>query len=297
MKASVGRIAFEALVWVAFLLFTLICVFPFYYIFINTISDNKLAETGKVLFLPVGIHLQNYVQVARIRGLVHAALVSVARTVLGTAFTLLGSSWLGYCLSKREMWMRKLSYRFVVVTLYFNAGLIPWFVTMKMLGLVNNFWAYVLPAIVSPFYLILFKTFIESIPEALEESAQMDGAGYVARYLRIILPLSTSILATIAVFASVGQWNSFVDTLFLMTKSNLFTLQFLLYQYLNEVNSIAALMRTSPQYGQTIDPSKLLNATSIRMTISMVVVIPILIVYPYFQRFFVKGIMIGAIKG
>jgi len=293
----VGAILFDVILWVFFALFTLACIFPFYYIFINTISDNRLAATGKILFLPRGIHLGNYVEVMRIRGLGQAALVSVGRTVLGTLFTLIGSSWLGYALSKREMLARRFAYRFVIVTMYFSAGLIPWFVTMKMLGMVNNFWAYVLPAIVSPFYLILFKTYIESIPEALEESAQMDGAGYLVRYLRVILPLSTSILATIAVFSSVAQWNSFIDTLFLMRRSSLYTLQFLLYQYLNEVNALAALMRSSPQFGQTIDPSRLLTATSIRMTISMVVVLPILLVYPYFQRFFVKGIMIGAIKG
>ncbi len=296
-RPRAGKIGFDLLNWLAFALFTIACAFPFYYIFINTISDNSLASTGKILFLPVGVHFRNYLEVAKVRGLARAALVSLGRTVLGTLGTLIGSSWLGYALSKREMRGRRFWYRFVVVTLYFNAGLIPWFVTMKMLGLTNNFWAYVLPFIVSPFYLILFKTFIEQLPEALEESAQLDGAGYLVRYIRIILPLSGSILATIAVFSSVTQWNSFIDTLFLMRRSNLYTLQFLLYQYLNEVNALAALMRSSPQFGQTIDPSRLLTATSIRMTISMVVVLPILLVYPYFQRFFVKGIMIGAIKG
>lgn len=288
--------AFYIANYLIFTLFTLICVFPFYYIFINTISDNHLVATGKILFLPVGIQFENYRQIFQLRGLANAALISVLRTVLGTIFTLVGSCFLGYTLSKPEMWRRKFWYRFVIVTMYFNAGLIPWYVTMKNLGLTNNFWAYVLPGIVSPFFLILFKTYTESIAASLEESAALDGAGYLVRFFRIILPLATPIIATIAVFASVGQWNAFLDTVFLMKQAKFFTLQYVLYQYLNEVNAIAATLRNSPT-AQHLDPSKLLTPVSIRMTISMVVVLPILCVYPFFQRFFVKGIMIGAVKG
>ena len=296
IKKAPSDLVFQICNYALFTLFTLICVFPFYYIFINTISDNHLVKTGKILFLPVGLHFTNYVQVFKMRGLGNATLISVARTVLGTTFTLIGSCFLGYTLSKTEMWKRKLWYRFVVITMYFNAGLIPWYVTMKNLGLTNNFWAYVLPGIVSPFFLILFKTYVESIPASLEESAQLDGAGYLMRFFVIVLPLAVPIIATIAVFASVGQWNSFLDTVFLMKQSKLFTLQYVLYQYLNEVNAIAATLRNSPT-AQNLDPSKLLSPVSIRMTISMVVVLPILFVYPFFQRFFVKGIMIGAVKG
>jgi putative aldouronate transport system permease protein len=295
-RLTVGNAAFNAANYFLLALFTLMCVFPFYYIFINTVSDNDMVAKGKILFWPVGLQFQNYVQVFQIRGLGQAALVSLGRTVAGTACTLLGSSFLGYALSRREMWKRRLWYRYVVVTMYFNAGIIPWFVTMKLLGMVDNFLAYVLPALVIPFYLILFKTYIEQIPASLEESAQVDGAGYLLRYVRIILPLSLPILATIAIFSSVGQWNSFIDTLFLMRKSALYTLQFLLYQYLNEVNALAAALRQSPM-AANMDPSKLLTPTSIRMTISMIVVLPILFVYPFFQRFYVKGIMIGAVKG
>ena len=171
-RLTVGAVAFNVANCLVFALFTFICVFPFYYIFINTISANNLASTGKILFLPRGIHFQNYATVFKIRGLARAAYISAARTMLGTTFTLLGSSFLGYALSRREMWGRKLWYRLVVVTLYFNAGLIPWFITMKLLGLLDSFWAYVLPSIVGPFYLILYKTYIEQIPASLEESAQ-----------------------------------------------------------------------------------------------------------------------------
>lgn len=248
--------------------------------------------------LPKGIHFGNYVEILKIKGLDNSALISLGRTVLGTLGTLIGTCFLGYALSKQELWKRKFWYRFVIITMYFNAGIIPWYINMKNLGMLNNFWAYVIPSIVSPFSLILFKTYVESIPSSLEESADLDGAGYLKKFFIIIIPLSKPIIATIAVFSAVGQWNSFMDTLFLMTDSDLYSLQFMLYQYLNEANALADTLRqAASQGGSNIDVSALLTPTSIKMTVSMVVVIPILLVYPFFQRFFVSGIMIGAVKG
>lgn len=296
-KSSANNLLFSIINTAIFLIFTFLCVFPFYYIFINTISNNELASAGKILFYPKGIHLQNYIEVLQLKGIGQAALVSVARTVLGTLLTLLGASFLGYAFSKPEYWKRKFWYRFVVIAMYFSAGLIPWFVTMKTLGLYNSFFAYILPTVVVPFYVILFKTFVEQMPSSLEESVQIDGGGYGVRFFKIILPLSAPILATIAVFACAGQWNSFLDTLFLMKSQNLFTLQYIMYQYLNQVNALATLMRSSQTTSVNAAAMNFLSPTSVRMTISFVVVLPILFVYPFLQRYFVKGIMIGAIKG
>lgn len=296
-KRSTKDVVFNVINYTVFGLFTLICVLPFYYLFINTISANDLVSKGQILLLPKEIHFNNYVEILHMKGLGMAALVSVGRTVLGTAGTLIGTSFLGYVLSKQELWHRKIWYRYVIITMYFNAGIIPWFINMKNLGLTNSFWAYVIPAIVSPFSLILFKTYVESIPASLEESAAMDGAGYLVRFTKIIVPLSKPILATIAIFAAVGQWNSFTDTLFLMTDSSKFTLQYLLYQYMNEANSLADSLMQMSESGMAVDMSAMLTATSVKMTVSMVVVLPILCVYPFFQRFFVNGIMIGSVKG
>lgn len=296
-KAKTGNAVFNIINIAVFLLFTFICVFPFYYIFINTISSNELSAAGKILFLPKGFHLGNYQQVLKLRGIGQAALVSVARTGLGTLLTLLGSAFLGYAFSKQEYWKRKFWYRFVVIAMYFNAGLIPWFVTIKAVGLYDSFLVYILPTMVAPFYVILYKTFVEQIPPSLEESVQLDGGGYFVRFFRIIVPLSTPILATIAVFACAGQWNSFLDTLFVIQSQRLFTLQYIMYQYLNQVNALANLMRTSQSTNVDVAAMSLLTPTSVRMTISFVVVLPILFVYPFLQRFFVKGIMVGAIKG
>jgi putative aldouronate transport system permease protein len=288
---------FDVLNYTLFALFTLACFFPFYYLFINTISNNDLSSRGLVMFYPRGFHLTNYIDVFRIPGLGRAALVSVARTVLGTALTVAASGFLGYLFTKNEMWGRKFWYRFVIVTMYFNAGLIPWFLIMRNLGLTNNFLAYILPGIVSPFFIILVKTFVESTPVALQESAQIDGAGYFTIFWKIVMPLITPILATIAIFSAVNQWNQFYDTLFLITNPKLFTLQFILYRYMNEATSLATLMKQSTGSAMNTNLANMATATSIRTTVSMIVVAPILLVYPFFQRYFVKGIMIGAVKG
>lgn len=296
-KLSSGDICFNIIVYTIFGLFTLACVIPFYYLFINTISDNSLVGKGQILWVPKGIHFNNYVNVLKMQGLAHSALISLGRTVLGTAGTIIGTSFMGYALSKEKLWHRKIWYRFVVITMYFNAGIIPWYINMKNLGMTNNFWAYVIPAIVQPFNLILFKTYVESLPASLEESADLDGAGYLVKFTRIVMPLCKPIVATIAVFAAVGQWNSFTDTLFLMSDSNYFSLQYMLYQYLSEANSLAATMKQAMANGVAVNPAYLITPTSVKMTVSMVVVIPVLFVYPFFQRYFVGGIMVGAVKG
>jgi ABC-type sugar transport system, permease component len=291
-----GDIVFNCFNYLIFSLFALICISPFYYIFINTVSDNTLVDTGKIILFPKGIQINNYIDIFRLRNLGHSAMISLARTVVGTLIALIASSFPGYALSKTEFWHKKFWYRFFIITMYFNAGIIPWYLMMKALLLTNNFWGYVLPALVGPFNIVLVKTYVESIPASLEEVAEIDGAGYLKRYLYVILPLTTPIIATIAVFAAVGQWNAFMDTVMLMKKSSLLTLQYLLYQYLNEVNAIATMMKTDPAYASQSAKFQL-NPSSVRMTISMVTIFPILFVYPFFQRYFIKGIMLGAIKG
>ncbi|MDE6357106.1 MAG: carbohydrate ABC transporter permease, partial [Eubacteriales bacterium] len=227
-----------------------------------------------------------------------AVLVSIARTVIGTALTVLASGFLGFMFTQERMWGRKFWYRFFVITMYFNAGLIPMFITMKTLNLTNSFWVYIIPAIVQPFNVILVKTYVESIPKELQESAEIDGAGILKIFFKIILPASTPILATVSIFSAVGQWNSFQDTLIYITDQKLYSLQYLLYTYLNQASSLATMVKNNS--GGTLNLAALATQqtpTSIRMTVSIVVILPILFIYPMFQRFFVKGIMIGSVKG
>lgn len=298
-RISFGERVFLFFLYVFFLLFTLICVYPFYYLFINSISANDVSARGDVMFYPIGIHFQNYVDVMKIQGLGQAALISVGRTVLGTLCTIIGSSFLGFMFTQEKLWHRKFWYRFTVATMYFSAGLIPWYITMMNLHLTNNFLAYILPAIVQPFNIILIKTYIENTPASLQEAAEIDGAGVLRIYAQVIVPISMPVLATVAIFAAVGQWNAFQDTLMLMTDQDLYTLQYTLYQYINQASSLARMIESS---GGSISDSVIAAATqqtptSVRMTVSVVVVLPILLVYPIFQRFFVKGITIGSVKG
>ncbi len=222
----------------------------------------------------------------------------MSRTVIGTVLTVLMAAFLGYMFTRETMWKRKLWYRFVILTMYFNAGIIPWYITMKNLHLTNNFLAYVLPALVSPFNIILVKTYVESTPKELQDAAEIDGAGTLRVFGSVVLPIIKPILATVAIFTAVGQWNSFQDTLLLMTDTKLHTLQFVLYQYINQANSLVSLLTSnagSDAIQQALSTAQ--TATSVRMTVTIIVVTPILLVYPFFQRFFVKGIMIGAVKG
>lgn len=158
---------FNVFNYLLFGLLTLICLYPFYYLIINTISANDLSANGLITLIPKGIHFENYKQVLQLSGLSTAALISVARTVLGTGLTVLASAFLGFMFTQEKMWGRSFWYRVIVITMYFNAGLIPMFIIMKTLHLNNTFWVYILPAIVQPYNIILVKTYVESIPKAL----------------------------------------------------------------------------------------------------------------------------------
>ncbi len=289
-------VVFDILNYSVFLIFTISCIFPFYYIFINTISNSDLVVAGQITLIPRGINIQNYINMMKVSDIGQAFVVTFARTILGTALMVAASGLIGYLVTKKEMWHRQIWYRFIVITMYFNAGIIPWYMNMSMLGLTGNFMAYIIPGIVAPYNIILVKTYIESIPAELEESASMDGASYFQIFRKIIWPLSTPILATIAIFGAVGHWNSFTDSLILMqNNSSLFTLQHLLYNYLNAASNIEGQISSGAEAQKFLE--SMANSKVMKYTVSMVSVIPILLVYPFMQRYFEKGIMLGAVKG
>lgn len=298
IKTSKGDRTFQVINILIFAIFAIICAYPFYYLIINSISANDLSASGKVNFLPHGFQLENYVKVFQLNGLGTAAMVSLGRTVIGTICTVLASVYLGFMFTQQRMWHRKLWYRFMVITMYFNAGLIPMYMTMKTLHLTNSFWVYIIPAIVQPFNIIMAKTYVESIPPALQEAAEIDGAGTMTVFAKVILPTCKPIMATIAIWSAVGQWNSFQDTLIYITDQKLYSLQYLLYTYLNQASSLATMVQQSGgNVSAVANLATQQTPTSIRMTISVIVVLPILFVYPIFQKSFVKGIMIGSVKG
>ena len=297
-SGSVGDILFRIANYALFFAFALICAYPFYYLIINSVSSNDVSALGDVRLFPTGFHLSNYTQVFQLPGLPMAAVVSLGRTVIGTALTVLASAFLGFMFTQSRMWGRTFWYRFLIITMYFSAGLIPVFIIMKTLGLTNNFWVYVLPFVVQPFNIILAKTYVESMPRELQEAAEMDGANIFQVFFRVYLPNMTPILATIAIFSAVTQWNSFQDTLIYITDQSLYTLQYLLYMFINQASSLAqAAQNAGGNLGQIAGVATQQTPTSIRMTVSVLVVLPIIFIYPLFQRFFVKGIMLGAVKG
>ena len=242
--------------------------------------------TKGVYFFPRGLTLENFSYVLQTPLIFTGILVSVARTVVGTLLNVLFCGFLGYMVTVRELPLRKAIYRMIVATMYFTSGLIPWYMLMVSINFKNNFLLYVLPGAISAFYVVLIKTFVESLPASLGESAALDGAGTLTIFFRIIMPVSKPVLACVAVFGAVWQWNAWSDNMFLVTDARLQTLQYLLYRMLQSSGMSDSIT------GQTS-----VQPMSIRLTMTFITVFPILLVYPFMQRFFVKGIMLGSVKG
>jgi len=286
---------FHAANYTFFALFTLCCIYPFYYILINSVSDPTLAAKG-VYLIPKGFNLAVYREMLSREAITISFGVSLSRAVIGTIITVFSCALFSYIITKREMPLRKTVYRLVVVTLYLNAGLIPWYLTMRELGLKNNFLLYILPSVIAGFFIILMKTFIEQIPPALEEAAVMEGAGYFMIFTKIIIPVSLPIIATVTVFNAVNQWNSWMDNLFLVNDPGLQTLQLTLLNFLKQSEALAN-ETTRQLMGNNQKNQQLISPQNVKMAITMIVTTPILFIYPFMQKYFVKGIMLGSIKG
>ena len=269
--------------------FTLLCAYPFYYLIIYTFSDSAKAAAGISIY-PKGFTLDNIRMVLTMDTIPRALWMSIIRTVCASGLTLIGSSFFGYLMTKREMYLRTFFYRLCVISMYVAGGLIPTYIVYRIYGLTNTFWVYIVPGIVTPYYVVLIKTYMESIPYELEEAALIDGAGILTVFARIILPLSKPILATIAVFSIVAEWNYWFDTHIYVVNEDLYTLQYVLYNYMQDAQKLTERMSRNAS-------GVSLNTTTVRLTITFIVTLPILLVYPFMQRYFTKGLMLGAVKG
>lgn len=285
MKLSKTERAANAVIGFFLLLFAFLCIYPLYFVAINSFSLSTEVTKG-VYFFPRGLTLENFSYVLQTPLIFTGILVSVARTVVGTLLNVLFCGFLGYMVTVRELPLRKAIYRMIVATMYFTSGLIPWYMLMVSINFKNHFLLYVLPGAISAFYVVLIKTFVESLPASLGESAALDGAGTLTIFFRIIMPVSKPVLACVAVFGAVWQWNAWSDNMFLVTDARLQTLQYLLYRMLQSSGMSDSIT------GQTS-----VQPMSIRLTMTFITVFPILLVYPFMQRFFVKGIMLGSVKG
>lgn len=294
IRESTSRTVFNICNYLFFILLILLCAFPLYYVIIQSLSATQVA--GKGILLPYRFTFSNYTNVFNMPDIFSSLLISVARTVSGTCITLFCCMLLGYLFTQEALPGRKFFYRMLTVTMYVSGGIIPVYLVIKMYGLLNTFWVYVLPTAISAYYTILIKTYIEGLPKSVEESAMLDGAGPMNIFLRIILPMSLPIAATIAVYASVYQWNAWFDNhLYTFNTPSLTTMQYKLYNLLNQATRLA---EESERAGGNTD--KLQNAitpTGIRMTVTVVAIIPVMMIYPFMQRYFIKGINIGAVKG
>lgn len=288
---SVSRKIFNIFNILFFLVIITLCLYPLWYIFVQSLSSGPLAVNA--VAWPINFTLKNYADIFKSGDVPHAFLISVLRTSIGTACTLLACMLLGYLFSKEDMPLRKVMYRILIITMYVSGGLIPTYLVYKAYRLTNSFLVYILPAVVDAYYVILIKTYVEQLPISVEESAMIDGAGTMCIFLKIILPMSLPIVATIAIYASVGQWNSWFDNhIYAISNKKILTLQYMLYRYLQEAESIVReLKERDPGAAVPITPR------GVRMTVTMITVVPVLCIYPFFQRYLIKGLMIGAVKG
>lgn len=216
-------------------------------------------------------------------------IITILRTIVGTAFNIFFTSILAYVLSKKFYPLRNSITILVVFTMWFGGGLIPTFLLYKSLGLVNNFWVYILPGLISPWNLLLLRNFFIQIPDSLEESAKIDGANDLTIFFRIVLPLSTAAIATISLFYAVAHWNAWFDSLIFMNDKQMWTLQLLLREIIRNAN-MSDLMDTGSII--SLPPTE-----SVKMATVVVATLPILMVYPFLQKYFVKGVMVGSLKG
>lgn len=299
MDFSFENIIFTSLNTIFLLFVAIVTLYPY----VNTIavSLNEGYDTlrGGIHLLPRQFTWQNYQAVFSMGSIQTAFFVSVSRTVVGTAFSLITTSMLAYTLSRKNYIFRHFITIVFVLTMYFNAGLIPNYFLIRNLGLMNTFAVYILPGMVSAFNVIVIRTYISSLPESLVESARMDGAGDFTVFFRIIFPLSKPVLATVALFCAVGAWNSWFDNyIYNQSSPHLATLQLELMKLVNSTTSLG--QSSSAMYGAGVNENTaagMVTPKTIRSAITVVASLPILMVYPFLQKYFVTGLTIGSVKG
>lgn len=292
MNQSIGSKIYSIFVKIFMVIFSLLILYPFIYCLSYSLSDSTRAMTENVVLFPVGFTLRNYTKVFSDSSIFISTGVSVFRAVVGTIWTLALTSMAAYAVSKRDLPGNKFFNIFFVIPMYISGGIIPYYVTIHDLHLFNNLLVYILPGGFYAFNMLIVRTYFDTIPPSLEESAKIDGASYFSIYWNIILPLSKPALSVIAMFSAVSQWNSWFDVVLFITKKNLYPLQRVLQMMLEETTMTTAAL----QQGGMAMNNVVISPESVRMATLIVTTLPIVIIYPFFQKYFVRGIMIGAVK-
>lgn len=272
------------------------------YPFLNTlaVSLNHANDSikGGIYLWPRDWTLSNFEYVLKEATIFHATMISILRTVIGTILTVLCSAMVAYTVSRQDFILRKFVTLAFILTMYFNGGLIPNFLLVRELGLINNFWVYILPGLIGVFNLIIIRSFIEGLPDSIMESAKIDGAGDFKMFYSMVLPLCLPVLATVALFTAVYQWNQWFDV-FLYNSSNikLSTLQYELQKILQNSSASMSSKTAGDAFANANNASaNTVTPFSIRATMTIVASIPIIMVYPFLQKYFVKGMTVGGVK-
>ncbi len=271
--------------------FVIITLYPVLNTLAISFNDGTDALRGGIYLWPRRFTLKNYTTVLQKNNLITGAYVTVARTIIGTVLALFANAILAFIVSRKRFLFKKQLSLFWVITMYVNGGMIPTFLLYKNLGLTNSFWVYVIPGMFSAFNMLVIRTYMNGIPDSLEESAQLDGAGYMTVFARIISPLCKPVYATVALFVAVGQWNSWFDAMLYNRMSDkLTTLQYELMKLLSSVTNQGNSVESMKNATGTVTP------TSVRAAATILTMLPIICLYPFLQRYFVTGLTIGGVK-
>lgn len=298
MKKSLFDRVFDWCNTILMLILIIIMVYPFFNTLVTSFNDAMDSIKGNLYFLPRRFTLYNYETLFSTGRLLNAFWVSVSKTVLVTIINVFFSSIAAYVLSRKEFVFRKFLTVVLVGTMYINAGLIPQYFLFRSLGLVNSYLVYIAPAMIGAFNVIVIRTFINSLPESLAESARIDGAGDFRVLVQIIMPLCKPVLATVALWVAVGSWNAWFDTfIYASAKQSLSTLQYEMMKILSSSMLQSGSVNANLAGQSQTATSNSVTPNALRAAITIVAATPIICVYPFLQKYFVKGVHLGGVKG
>jgi putative aldouronate transport system permease protein len=290
-RLSAGRLAGMVIIYGSLTVFCIICIFPVLNVFFNSISDEASVLAGEIKYAPKNVHWNAYRYVIDQRTIFRALWNTVKVVAAGTIISLMSNGMAAYALSRNRFREREFVLGLYIFIMIFTAGLIPGYLMVRDLGLYNTLWALILPAAINPFYLLIMKSFTDGIPDSIEDAAKIDGAGNIRTYFRIILPISKPVMASMCLYFAVDYWNDFFRPMIYLTSNEKYTLQLYLRSLL--INTTDLLYQNAVDisvYGN-VAPQSIQNAAVI------ISVIPILLLYPFLQRYFVQGITLGSVKG
>ncbi|UOK61261.1 carbohydrate ABC transporter permease [Paenibacillus sp. OVF10] len=289
-----GDRIFKIIVYFILILVVLVTFLPFWNILVLSLNSAEDTVRGGVYLWPRDLTLDSYQQILKDSEILNGLWVTVKRTLIGAPLSVLVITMLAYPLSRRNLIGRKGWNLYFIFTMYFSGGLIPFYMVLKALNMIDTFSVFILPSLMNVFYMIIVRTFMEQLPHEIEESARVDGANDLTIFFRIVMPLTTPVLATVGLFQAIGHWNAWFDSYAFTYSSDLKTLQAVLVKILNQFQTGGMISQT-----QMLANSAKRNAVSsdtIRMAATMVATLPIVMVYPFLQKYFVKGMTLGAVK-